>query len=378
MKRGATRPGRRRGPVGPETEPDVTARPTPIRISRRTRTVLLLAVLFVLAYIVYRVPGVLTTAVGGVALALVLSFPVRFLSHFMPRGLAILASFLSVLGILVLAGLVLVPLLAEQVGELVTSIPSIVNDAQRYLNEVLDLLRNRGLLPGEPAELSSRIRDTLVNNLRTVAGSVVGGAFNVVTGTFSFFLTLFGVAFIGVYLLVDVRRMKAAFLRAAPHDYRRDAKTLWEAFGYSLSKYLSGLAFVLVIQGVVSAIGLYFIGVPYALALGAWVSVTAIIPYLGAFLGAIPAVLVAFTTDDPATTVVLTVILFIAVQQLEGNFLTPKIQGDALRVHPVLVFLAVIAGGGLGGILGVIVAVPALAVLRVLLDFFRVRLKTEE
>jgi predicted PurR-regulated permease PerM len=74
---------------------------------------------------------------------------------------------------------------------------------------------------------------------------------------------------------------------------------------------------------------------------------------------------------------VLTALLFLGIQQLEGNFLTPKIQGDTLRVHPVLVFLAVIIGGGLAGIVGVIVAVPSLAVLRVLFDFFRVRLTTE-
>ena len=77
------------------------------------------------------------------------------------------------------------------------------------------------------------------------------------------------------------------------------------------------------------------------------------------------------------TTALLTALLFLGIQQLEGNFLTPKIQGDTLRVHPILVFLAVIIGGGLGGILGVVVAVPTLAVLRVLFDFIRVRLTTE-
>jgi predicted PurR-regulated permease PerM len=77
------------------------------------------------------------------------------------------------------------------------------------------------------------------------------------------------------------------------------------------------------------------------------------------------------------TTAFLTALLYLGIQQLEGNFLTPKIQGDTLRVHPILVFLAVVVGGGLGGILGVIVAVPALAVLRVLFDFLRVRLETD-
>lgn len=123
-----------------------------------------------------------------------------------------------------------------------------------------------------------------------------------------------------------------------------------DAFGLLLSKYLGGLALVLAIQGAASAAGLFLLGVPYALVLGAWVSITAIIPYLGAWIGAIPAVLMALTVSP--TTALLTALLFLGIQQLEGNFLTPKIQGDTLRVHPVLVFLAVIVGGGLAGIVG--------------------------
>ena len=367
--------GRQRS-LGSRREPDVTARPTPIRISRRTRTAIILAVVVLLAYVVYRVPDVLTTSVGGVALALVISFPVRYLSRVMPRGLAILFSFLLAVGLLVLAALYLVPIVLEQLASLVRAVPGIASTAERYLSDALDSLQNRNLLPGEPQELISRVRDDLVNAVRSVAGSLLGGAFGFITSTFGFALTLFGVIFVGAYLIVDVRRIKATWLRAAPHGYRRDARTLWEAFGYSLSRYLGGLALILFIQGAVSAVGLFLLGVPYALVLGAWVSVTAIIPYLGAFLGAIPAVLVALYVSP--TTALLTALLFLGIQQLEGNFLTPKIQGDTLHVHPILVFLAVIVGGGLGGIFGVIVAVPALAVVRVIFDFLRVRLRTTD
>jgi predicted PurR-regulated permease PerM len=87
-------------------------------------------------------------------------------------------------------------------------------------------------------------------------------------------------------------------------------------------------------------------------------------------------VIVALTVSP--TTALLTALLFVGIQQLEGNFLTPKIQGATLRVHPILVFLAVIVGGGLGGVFGVIVAVPTLAILRVLFDFLRVRLRTDD
>jgi predicted PurR-regulated permease PerM len=236
-------------------------------------------------------------------------------------------------------------------------------------------LQNKEFLRGDLQQLVSRVRDDLVSVAQSVAGDVLSEAFGFITSIFGFAVTLFGVIFIGAYLLVDVRRVEAAFLRAVPHDYRRDAKTLWDASGYSLSRYLGGLVFVLLIQGAISAVGLFLLGVPYALVLGALVSVMAIIPYLGAWISAIPAVIVALTISP--TTAFLTALLYLGIQQLEGNFLTPKIQGDTLRVHPILVFLAVVGGGGLDGILGVIVAVPALAVLRVLFDFLRVRLETD-
>jgi predicted PurR-regulated permease PerM len=175
--------------------------------------------------------------------------------------------------------------------------------------------------------------------------------------------------------------VKAAYLRTVPAHYRRDARDLWNAFGESLSRYLGGLVFVVVIQGVLAFVALYLIGVRYAILLGVWVSVTAIIPYLGAFLGAIPAVIVALVFGSsnfgsPTTTAILTIVAYILIQQLEGNVLTPRIQGQALHVHPILVLLAVIAGGEIAGLTGVVFAVPALAVLRVFFDFIRVRLRT--
>jgi predicted PurR-regulated permease PerM len=336
---------------------------------------LILAVVVALAYVVYRVPDVLAMTVGGIALALILSFPVGFLSRFMPRGLAILLSFLLVVGLIVLAVLYLVPLVVEQFVALIGAVPMIASTVEQYLQDALNLLQNRGLLPTNPDQIFSRVRADLVSAAQSVAGSLLSGAFGIVYSTFGFAVTLFGVIFVGAYFLVDVRRMKAAFLRIAPHGYRHDAKTLWEAFGYSLSKYLGGLALVLAIQGAISAVGLFLLGVPYALVLGVVVSIMAVIPYLGAWISGFLAVIVALTVSP--TTALLTALLFLGIQQLEGNFLTPKIQGDTLHVHPVLVFLAVIIGGGLGGIPGVIVAVPTLAVLRVLFDFFRVRLKAD-
>jgi predicted PurR-regulated permease PerM len=181
--------------------------------------------------------------------------------------------------------------------------------------------------------------------------------------------------FVAVYLLANVRKLKAAYLRAAPKRYRSDARELWDAFAYSLTRYLSGLGLDMFAQGALSAVGLFLLGVPYALLLGTWVALTAVIPYLGAWLGAVPGVVVALTISP--TKALLTALLFLAIQQLDGNVLQPAIQGRVLNLPSILVFLAVIAGGEIAGLLGVIFAVPTLAVLKVLFDFFRTRLETE-
>src|SRR5215210_8871317 len=122
--------------------------PTPIRISKRTTIVIALAIVATLVLVLWAVPSVLISVVGGFGLALVLSFPVRALSRLMPRGLAILISFLGLFGLVLLAILILVPLLVVQGVALVGALPDLVSNAQRSLLAGLELLDRNGLLPG--------------------------------------------------------------------------------------------------------------------------------------------------------------------------------------------------------------------------------------
>src|SRR5215208_6860711 len=350
---------------------------TPILVSSRIWIGLVVVGFALFALLLYAAPTVPAVALGVVALAIVLSFPVRALSHFMPRGFAILLAVLAMLGLISLGFFFLVPLLTEQLSTLVRTTPRIANSANQLLLDVINALNERQLIPGsDPEEFGRRLVTDLFDRAQNLLRSLLG----FIPRAFNFGVTLFGVLFVAIYLLVDVRKVKAAFLRTVPAHYRHDARDLWEAFGDSLSRYLGGLVFVVMIQGVLAAAALYLLGVRYAILLGVWVSVTAIIPYLGAFLGGIPAVIVALVFGSPnfessATTAILTIVAYVLIQQLEGNFLTPRIQGQALHVHPILVLLAVIAGGELAGLAGVVFAVPALAVFRVLFDFFRVRLR---
>lgn len=351
--------------------------PTPIWISGLTRNLIVLGIFVALILLVIFAPSVLYIALGGFALALILSFPVRALSHLMPRWLAILVTYLVLLGLIVAGFVFLVPLLIDQLSNFVKLVPSIARSADRVARDLLKPLADRNLLSGSsPEQVISDLLSRLSDRARSLAQNFLSGLAGFVSTTVSFGVNLFGALFVSIYMLIDIKRIKAFYLRLFPHEYRWDGKELWNAFGVTLSSYLGGLAFVVVIQGVLAGTSLWLIGVPYAILLGAWVSVTAVIPYLGAFLGAIPAIVLALFISP--TTAILTALVYLGIQQLEGNFLTPRIQGQALKVHPIVVLLAVVAGGSLAGLVGVILAVPTLAVLRVLLDFFRARLRTRE
>jgi predicted PurR-regulated permease PerM len=350
--------------------------PTPIFVSPRVMVFLVVLGVAALAYVVYAAPSILIIALGGMALAIVLSFPVRALSRVMPRGMAILVTFVAMIGLVILALVFLIPLLVRQLSNFILIVPAIANDANKFLLGLVQPLAQSDLLPIPAEEVMAGLIRDLFDRTREIVEGMLGGLVGFISGAVNFGIAIFGMLFVAAYLLADVRKVKAAYLKGSPRRYRRDARELWDDFGFSLSRYLGGLLFVVVIQGVLAGLALWILGVPYAILLGAWVSLTAIIPYLGAFLGGIPAILVALIFESP-TTAVLTVVAYVLIQQLEGNLLTPRIQGQALHVHPIIVLLAVIGGGQIGGLPGVIFAVPALAVLRVLFDFFRTRIRTD-
>jgi predicted PurR-regulated permease PerM len=140
----------------------------------------------------------------------------------------------------------------------------------------------------------------------------------------------------------------------------------------TLSRYLSGLLVSLTFQGVASTIALTILGVPFAILLGIWTAIGAIVPFIGSYIGGIPATIVAFTVSP--TTGILTALTYVLINFVDGNLIAPRVQGQAIRVSPLFVFLAVIAGGQIAGIWGALMAVPILAVIRVIFDFLQERL----
>ena len=349
---------------------------TPIWISRRTVRALVGAAVAALVLLLWRAPTVVALSVGGGALALLLAFPVRAFSRWMSRGAAIALSMVLVAALGVVVITVVLPIILGQLRGLVAAVPRIAQQLGDRLPSTLEWLASRGLSPGSPEQILLELQQRLLVAAQDFMGRLLGGLGQFVSGVARVAFALVGSVLVAAYLLSDARRIKAMLLRAAPHRYRRDVRALWDAFGQTLSRYLGGLALSATTEGLLAAITLAFLGVPYAFLLGAWVSLTAIIPYVGAWLGYAPALLLALSVSP--TRALGALLLFLLINTFVGNVVAPRIQGKAVRVHPTVVFLATVIGGQRFGLPGVVLAVPAMAVLRVLFDFLRVRVRVGE
>ncbi|HEV2128716.1 MAG TPA: AI-2E family transporter [Thermomicrobiales bacterium] len=362
---------RRARPGVAELARDEPFAPTPIYITPRVRLVLIIAsfvVLYLLAMVAPSIPRLLM--LGG---TLALSFPVRMLNRWVPRRWAIALAVGSTLFFAVLLLLILVPFVITEVSGFIQDLPEIVEGAQDLTRDVIAAANERGWIRHDPDEIYDTVESTVIDRGQALIETTLAGALAALTRTFNILISTFGVFFIATYLLIDMPRFRQTFVNSFAQPYRRDAEHLWRTLGESLSRYLGGLVASLTLQGIAAAVGLWLISVPYAVLLGIWTAMTAVLPYIGAFLGAIPALFIAFTVSWQAAAGV--VVLYVVINQVEANFIIPRIQGSAVRVHPLLIFLAVLLGSELGGAFGAIIAVPMLAVVRVLAEFFWVRLR---
>jgi predicted PurR-regulated permease PerM len=340
---------------------------TQIPVSPRTRNILLAIVVGLILLLFWKAPTLPQLLLTGMAVALILSFPVRFLSRLIPRGIAIAIVVLAVLALLVLAAIVLVPLAVGQLASLAEQAPRLLEEAYSWARRVVENLDQAGLLDTSPDEAMSQLQATGAQRAEGLLENVVARAFDTLSGTVGGVFTTLSVILIAAYLLVDGERFKLGTIRLLPVQYRDDALVLFSDVIEALSRYLAGLLVSLTFQGIASTIALTLLGVPYAILLGIWTTIGAIVPFVGSYIGAVPATIVAFTVSP--TTGILTALTYVLINFIDGNLIAPRVQGNAIRVSPLFVFLAVIAGGQIAGIWGALMAVPLLAVIRVVFDF---------
>jgi predicted PurR-regulated permease PerM len=330
--------------------------------SRDFRALVFLGVLAVLAlFLAVAIRGILGPFILAGILALVVNPAVNAAERRrVPRALAVLL-FYGVLAAVLAAGIFfLVPIVRQEFTALVAQGPAIAG----YFQDLADKEHVVSVL-GIPIDLRQAYNDSVRNLPGLLAGhlsSVVENVFLLLNWIFQTVLVLL-VAF---FLVKDAHAIRRFFEELVPPGYRTDARDVAADVYRMLGAYMRGQLAICALVGVVTGVAMWVVGVPYSLALGIVAGVTAFIPFIGPFLGAIPAVAVAAFASQSSGKVVLVLVIYFVISNIIYNFISPKVFGDAVHLSPMLVIMAFVIGGYLGGILGLFVAVPVAATLRIL------------
>ena len=314
--------------------------------------------------------GVLLTFLLAAVLAYALNPVVRLLEGWrIPRVAAVLGVFLALVAAVLAALLVLI---LPTVGQ----VQALVQNPEALTNGVAGLVERTQELPYVGEQISSVDQSVLsefVQSNAPSAGQVLNGALGFIGGVFGVFgtiLNLLLMLIVAIYLLLDRERITRATLSVVPETVREQTVELFRVVEDTLMKYRKAQ---LLLCGSMGAIGwaiAFFTFRDYALLIGLWVGVMEIIPVIGAFLGAVPAVAIALFAGmlDQA---LLVSALFLLAQQLEGNVLVPRVMGGSVGVHPLWVLFATLAATALYGVVGAVFAVPIVAIVAATLRYLR-------
>jgi len=272
------------------------------------------------------------------------------------RGLAIfLIYFLFFGGI----GLVLykgIPVFISQVRDLAESAPVLAEQYRNWIRELQSHTREW------PDGLQDQLNEGIIGfekSLDSLLNVIVDSLLNFLN--FAFVIMI--IPFIAFYMLKDFGLIKRSVWYLTPKKWRRTGTRFLKDIDESLGSYIRGQLLVCLIIGSLSSLLFWVFHLKYPLLLGMIIGVTNVIPYFGPIIGAVPAVIIAATSS--VKLVIITIAIVFVLQFLEGNILSPYIVGKSLHMHPLMIMIALTAGGEIGGILGMIVAVPVLVVLKV-------------
>jgi predicted PurR-regulated permease PerM len=339
----------------------------PKRRRRYSQIAFGLAALVVAIVVLYLLRDFLGAFVLGSAIAFLIQPAVTRLHALgIPRILAIVVVFVGVL--IGLAGLVLliVPLGVSEVSQLQVQAPALAVEAQDRLN-ALQPIAVFGIeidLKGVTQTINSHLREYLLGQF----GNAVTLGLTALTTVLQLLL-MFIVAFL---LAIEAPAVRRDIRRFVPSDYRSDFDQIWRQVRKMLYAYVRGQLLIAGLIGITSGVVCALLRLPDAVALGVIAGFTALIPYLGPFIGAVPAILVGLAQSPGQALLVL--VAYIVIPNFYLNFIYPKVMGDAVRLPPILVIVALIAGFSWAGILGMFVAVPIAATLRILFDHIYPRL----
>ncbi|MEA2486468.1 MAG: hypothetical protein QOF16_122 [Actinomycetota bacterium] len=307
-------------------------------------------------YAIYQVRSVLILAIVALFLAIGLDPAVRILERRgLKRGQAVALIFLA--AILFIGGFIaaVVPPLISQVAHFATNLPHYVQDLADKNPRIAQFVSQN--------DISQKLKDA-TSHVPSIIGGSVGKVLGVAGSVASAFFNMLTVFVLTIYFLLSLAKIRDGTLRLVPRSERDRVARLVDPILEKVGAYVAGNIATSMIAGVASFIFLLSGRVPYPVALALWVAIADLIPLVGATLGAVPAVVVAFFASPLQG--IATLIFFLVYQQVENYYVAPKVMTKAVDVSPAAVLLAALIGAGLLGFVGALMAIPAAAALKII------------
>lgn len=285
--------------------------------------------------------------------------------HKIKRVFGALIVFIVLIGLLALMLVEIVPVIIEQVQTI--NFGKITSDVQNWINnftiEGIDLTSTKEAIIKKITELASEFDATSIISWITTAVS------KIISGLGTFWLGLM----VGFFLLIKFNEAPANLKLIIPTKYKKEVWGLLSRINYILNKFIRGTLYSSLIIFGATFIGLLILKVPAAIILAIFCAVTNVIPYIGPYIGAVPAIIIGFTVS-PLTGILVIVILAV-IQTIEGNILSPIIMGKTVKLSPVTILIGLLVFGYFLGMLGMIIATPIIAVIKEIILFYNEKYK---
>lgn len=290
---------------------------------------------------------------------------VKFLqSKKIPRFAGCIIVYLFLIGIIFMFLYLFLPTFVRQIGDFAGTIPDILADLKVFGNRFFDTFATDGIdVKAIQTQVYTTIENfalglttNLPNNIINITKSIISSSVNFVLGLM-----------IGFYMLFDFDKINSTVLSHMPLKWKDNYAELTTRINTSLRNYVQGVFLVMFLVFITQSIGLTLAGLEAPLLFAVFCAVTDIIPYFGPYIGAIPAVLVGFTISPSVG--IFCIISIVIVQLLENNFYQPLIMGHTMQLHPVIIIISLLIFQHFFGIIGMVVATPVVACLKVIFMF---------
>jgi predicted PurR-regulated permease PerM len=277
-----------------------------------------------------------------------------------PRVLAVALTYLGILLGFVLIGLSIAPLATHQAHDFADEWPDIREDVEDRIDEWAEKSEDWVIkiptvkeIEDEYGDRDDKTISERIDQVRDVGGRV-----------FHVALILILAPILGFYLLVDLPRLRRVTESLIPDGSRDEVIHVGRRLNRAIGGFFRGQLLVALIVGTMVSVGLLIIRLKFWLLVGMIAGLFNIIPLIGPWVGAVPGVIIALTTRDPATAVWVAAVMA-GAQQIDNHFISPLVMQRAVKLHPAAVLLALVAGGSIGGFFGLLLAVPTAATLKI-------------